>query len=391
MALISEQRYVLGEIVGSGATSQVFVAQDGKLKRSVAYKQLLDEVSKDPTVRKCFHREAQALARVKHKNVVGVHDYSGKDASTLFLVMELIKGKHLAAWVAERGKLDEAMLWAVLAELGGALEACHALGVVHRDLKPENVILTAQGRLVLVDFGIARSYDTASTLGASAGTQVMGTPDFMSPEQATSEGELTGASDVFSLGSVIYFLATAKKPFEGDTVLQTLRKIISGTYTPLKQVRAELSAELTELVTRCMQPEVSARPSATEIFAAAKKQIGALQLKPEALLADFVAKGAKGLSATVKVKELDALFARLIVANSTNDQAEKRKVRKRILEIDPENETVFEMSAPAPVSAAPITIKMDDLPVLAPPRMFPRYAIAFLLGVAAATLFFQLR
>ncbi len=394
------ERYQLGDEVGSGATSQVFVAQDTKLRRAVAYKRLLDEVASDPTVRKCFHREAQALARVRHKNVVAVHDYSGKESAELFLVMELVKGKDLARWTRERGRLEESMLWAVLCELGGALEACHALSVVHRDLKPENLILTPQGRLVLVDFGIARSYDTSDTLGSSAGTQVMGTPDFMSPEQAGSSNELTGASDVFSLGAVVYTLASGKKPFEGDTVLATLKKIVTCSFTPLKQLRPELSNELIALCERCLQLDIEARPKAGEIGAQAKRQLAKLGLKPEALLADFVAEGKLGTSKLAKQKEIVELFDQLARSMRAKDKLETRRVRRRILELDPDNESVFELRVdePPPARSVPETVKMDQSfsELLAQghaPRRTPWLLVAAVGGVsfaAGAALVFSL-
>ncbi|MCC6811756.1 MAG: protein kinase [Deltaproteobacteria bacterium] len=386
-------RYKLGDALGTGATSEVFVATDTKLRREVAFKRLLDHVAEDPTVRKSFHREAQALAKLRHKNVVAVHDYSGPESPTLYLVMDLVRGKNLSGWLAERGRLDEPIVWAVLHELASALEACHAQGVVHRDLKPDNVIVTPNGRLMLVDFGIARSYDAADgAVGSGVGTQVMGTPDYMSPEQATSN-ELTGASDVFSLGSVAYFMTTAKKPFEGDGVLATLKKIAAGSYLPLKNARPEISQQLADLVARCLQTEIGKRPSSKDIAAEAKKQLAQMSQKAEALLADWVAAGALGTSKQAKQKELDQLFARLGTALAAKDKLEIKRCRKRILELDPDNESVFEMRAEplrdAPAKEAPKTVMMTAPPTLRllddKPSRWP-LVLTFLLGALAGVL-----
>jgi serine/threonine-protein kinase len=351
--VIADDRYKLGEVLGTGATSEVFVATDTKLRRDVAFKRLLDHVAEDPTVRKSFHREAQALAKLRHKNVVAVHDYSGPESPVLFLVMDLVRGKNLSAWLKERGRLDEPIVWSVLHELAAALEACHAQGVVHRDLKPENVIVNPNGRLILVDFGVARSYDAADgVVGSGVGTQVMGTPDYMSPEQATSS-ELTGASDVFSLGSVLYFLCTAKPPFSADGVLATLKKIAAGAFTPIKQARPELSQALATLVETCLQPQVSARPSAKEIAADARRQLAQMAQKPDALLADWVAAGAHGTAQKVRQKELERLFKELAAALQAHDKGATKRCRKRILELDPDNEQVFEARVTAPAAKPP--------------------------------------
>ncbi len=359
-------RYKLGELLGTGATSEVFIATDQKLRREVAFKRLLDNVAEDQTVRKSFHREAQALAKLRHKNVVAVHDYSGPESATLYLVMDLVRGKNLAAWFEKRGKLDEPIVWAMLHELAGALEACHAQGVIHRDLKPENVIVNPTGRLILVDFGVARSYDAADgAVGSGVGTQMMGTPDFMSPEQATSS-ELTGASDVFSLGSVLYFMVSGKKPFEAEGVLATLKKIAAGQVTPIKQLRPELSEALASLLTKCLQPDLTQRPNAKDLAAAARKQLQTMEQKADALLADWVSAGAQGLSATAKIKEIDRLFVQLGSALAKKDRVAVKVARKRILEIDPDNESVFELRAPEPprntVADAPKTVLLNESP-----------------------------
>lgn len=342
-------RYELQDLLGSGATSEVFVAVDKKLRRKVAFKRLVDHVASDPTVRRCFHREAQALAKIRHKNVVAVHDYSGQDSHTLYLVMDRVEGKTLETRLQENGALDEPVLWSVLHEITAGLTACHAQNVVHRDLKPENVIVSNAGRLSIVDFGIARSFDKEDqVIGASAGTQVMGTPDFMSPEQATSN-ELTGASDVFSLGSVMYFLATGQRPFAAETMLATFKRIVAGNYVPPKQLRPNLSNEMNTLIADCLRVDAGSRPNTSELLKRAKENLLLLGVTADNVLSDW-AKGSMRLSQNLSQAALDLQFQQLEQALAAKDKKRAQQVRKRILELDPDNTRVFEMHHPSDVN-----------------------------------------
>lgn len=334
-------RYELGDVLGAGATSEVFVAVDKKLRRRVAFKRLLEHVSSDPTVRRCFHREAQALAKIRHKNVVAVHDYSGPDSPTLYLVMDRVEGKTLEMRLQENGALDEPVLWSVVHEITAGLAACHLQNVVHRDLKPENVIVAKSGRLSIVDFGIARSFDKEDqVIGASAGTQVMGTPDFMSPEQATSN-ELTGASDIFSLGSVMYFLATGKRPFAAETMLATFKRIVAADYLPPKQVRPNLSTELSLLITDCLKVDADQRPNTAELLRRARENLLTLGVTADSVLVEW-ARGSMRLSQNLSQAALDLQFQQLEVALKAGDKKKAQQIRKRILELDPDNTRVFD-------------------------------------------------
>lgn len=340
-----DDRYTLGALLGTGATSEVFSATDNKLRRQVAFKRLLSHTADDATVRRSFHREAQALARIRHKNVVAVHDYSGQEEPTLYLVMDKIEGLSLAALIEQRGPIDEPFAWAIAHELANGLQACHAVAVVHRDLKPENVILGKNGRLVLVDFGIARAYDDSGAVAASAGTQVMGTPDFMSPEQVVSN-ELTGASDVFSLGAVLYFLLTGKRPFAADTMMATFKKLATVDCVPLRQARPAIDPALAQLVSDCMQKEAAARPTDPAIAKRARERLQALGVTSDALLLGMASGGAD-LAEQLKERDLANTLMRLDQALARNDKAEAQALRRRVLELDPDNTQIFRVAPPA--------------------------------------------
>ncbi len=243
-------RYELLEELGCGGMASVYRARDPGLDREVALKVMHPILAYKEEGLKRFRREAKAVARLKHNNIVEVYDYSdGSDTGgTPYLVCELINGPNLGEFLEINGPpLPEitAIIGACIAE---ALGKAHKTGIIHRDIKPENILVDSDGRLVLTDFGIARLQgdETMTATGA-----VMGSPAFMSPEQAQG-GVLGPSSDIFSLGVVLYRVVTGRLPFSGANALSTVSAILQGKFSPPLQVRHDLGPEMDRIINRCL-------------------------------------------------------------------------------------------------------------------------------------------
>ncbi|MEU7677275.1 protein kinase [Micromonospora taraxaci] len=212
-------RYRLGERVATGGMGAVWRGTDVLLEREVAVKVLLPSLVADQEFTARFRAEARMLAALRHPGVVPVHDVGQAvlaDGSRVdYLVMEYVEGEPLSARVRAAGRLDAATTMSVLAQAADALHTAHLAGIVHRDVKPGNLLVKADGTVVLVDFGIARSRDMA---GLTAANMVLGTASYMSPEQATGQ-PVSAATDVYALGAVAYFCLAGQPPFHGDNPL----------------------------------------------------------------------------------------------------------------------------------------------------------------------------
>jgi serine/threonine protein kinase len=204
-------RYRLARRMAVGGMGQVWEAEDTVLHRTVAIKILSDGLSSDGTSAERFRREAQAAAGLSHPNVAGVFDY-GEDDGTQFIVMELVAGETLAERIRREGRLEPGEAARIAGEIAAALEAAHDAGIVHRDIKPGNVMLTDQGEVKVLDFGIA----AASGHDLTATGMTIGTAAYLSPEQAAGD-RATPASDVYSLGVVLYEMLAGRPPFTGET------------------------------------------------------------------------------------------------------------------------------------------------------------------------------
>ncbi|SIN11313.1 serine/threonine-protein kinase [Micromonospora cremea] len=226
-------RYRLGERVATGGMGAVWRGTDVLLEREVAVKVLLPSLVADPEFTARFRAEAQMLAALRHPGVVAVHDVGQAtlaDGSRVdYLVMEYVEGEPLSARVRVAGRLDPATTMSVLAQAADALHTAHLAGIVHRDVKPGNLLVKADGRVVLVDFGIARSRSMA---GLTAANMVLGTASYMSPEQATGQ-PVSPATDVYALGAVAYFCLAGQPPFDGDNPLAVALRHAQDEPAPL--------------------------------------------------------------------------------------------------------------------------------------------------------------
>jgi len=242
--------------LGAGGMGEVYRARDTRLGREVALKILPHDVSADPSRRQRFEQEARAVAALNHPNIVAIHDV-GEERGVSYIVTELVDGESLrGARFPLRKTLD------VASQIAAGLAAAHAAGIVHRDLKPENILVARDGRVKILDFGLAKIVEAR---GASAATQtmspatepgmVMGTVAYMSPEQARGQ-PLDARSDIFSLGAVLYELASGKHPFPGVSAVDVMSGILKEDPPPME---APLSPALERIVRRCLEKEPSRR------------------------------------------------------------------------------------------------------------------------------------
>ena len=247
--------YLVGPCIGEGGMARVYRAQHEGLQRQVALKVLLDGHGKDGEGHERFLREARMIAAIKHPNVVNIFDV-GVHQGRPYLVMELLEGMDLEAYVASQGPLEEPMLMDVIIPVVAGLAAVHDAGIVHRDLKPGNIFL-ARGRNdemepKLLDFGISKSSGQDKMRLTNSKGLLMGTPFYMSPE--ASQGlEMTGLSDQYALGVVLYEAATGTNPFSGaSTFGEVVRQVTTGDYPPVATRNPKLSKRMIAIIERAM-------------------------------------------------------------------------------------------------------------------------------------------
>ncbi len=250
------QRYRLDERVDGGAMGDVWRGTDTRLNRRVAVKVLHAALSTTPEFRKRFGAEARAAAALRAPGVVDLYDYGEDhpdDVTVIsYLVMEFVDGRPLSKVLKEEGRLPPGDTIAMIGQCAKALEAAHQAGVIHRDVKPGNILLREDGSIKIVDFGIARAHGEAGLTGTG---QVMGTVAYVSPEQLYDE-ELTGASDLYSLGIVAYECLAGTKPFTGDAPAAVIQAQLHQEPAPLPD---DVPAEVSAVVMRCLAKDVKNR------------------------------------------------------------------------------------------------------------------------------------
>jgi len=260
-AAIGAQYRIDDEIV-RGGMSVVYRAQDLRLNRPVAVKVLPPELALDPAVRSRFRREAQTSAQLSHPNIVPIYDVGEADGIVYF-VMALVMGGNLGTLLEQRPLRAVDEVRRILAEVADALAYAHLRGVIHRDIKADNILLESEGgRCMVTDFGIARAMEGGARL-TQTGIAV-GTPTYMSPEQAVGDKHVDGRSDIYSLGVVGYQMLTGRVPFTASNAMALLLKHVSEQPQPILELRPETPRSLAETIERAMAKAADARwPTAT--------------------------------------------------------------------------------------------------------------------------------
>jgi serine/threonine protein kinase len=248
-------RYEVEKLLGRGGMGVVFKAFDSELNRPVAIKVLAPHLAGSGAARKRFGREARAAAAIVHEQVVAIHDVE-VGATSPYLVMQYVPGESLQSYVDREGPLEACDLIRIGHQIAAGLAAAHSQCVVHRDIKPGNIMLeNGLGRVVITDFGLARAADDASLTHSGI---VAGTPHYMSPEQA--RGEPTDErSDQFSLGAVLYFMATGHPPFRAEQAMAVLHRICHDQPRPVRQINPSIPDELARLIERLLEKKPGRR------------------------------------------------------------------------------------------------------------------------------------
>jgi serine/threonine protein kinase len=253
-------RYSVERELGRGGMATVYLARDIRLDRLVAIKVLLPELAVRPELRERFLRETRTAASFSHPNIVPVHAVE-ETATLLFFVMGFVDGETLTQVVRRHGPLTATAAARLIQEVAWALSYAHGRGVVHRDVKPDNILLErATGRAMVTDFGIARSFAAS---GLTQVGEVVGTPHFMSPEQAAGD-QLDGRSDLYSLGVASFFAVTGRLPFDGESAQAILAMHMSRPAPPILELRPDLPAPLGDTIDRCLAKEPQDRFSRGE-------------------------------------------------------------------------------------------------------------------------------
>src|SRR6059058_4208371 len=247
-------RYRLEARIGAGGMSTVYRALDETLQRRVAVKLMNREVVSDSAQLERFRREARAVAQLNHPHVVGVID-AGEDEGRPYIVFEYVEGETLKDRIRRRGRLPipEAVAYAI--EIARALGAAHARHIVHRDVKPQNVLIDEEGTAKVTDFGIARTLDQE---GLTADGRVLGTTDYVSPEQALGHA-VTGQSDLYSLGIVLYEMLTGEVPFRGENQVSVAMKHVREAVPDVQARRPQVSSATAAIVERATAKDLDRR------------------------------------------------------------------------------------------------------------------------------------
>ncbi|WP_270887371.1 serine/threonine-protein kinase [Pedococcus sp. 5OH_020] len=253
-------RYVLGARIASGGMADVWAGTDQVLQRTVAVKVMRPDTGHEELFARRFRDEAVHSAALMHTNIATLFDY-GEDDGLAFLVMELVKGEPLSLLLKRRGPLDPAEVRSLVGQAALALGVAHEARVVHRDIKPANILVRPDGLVKLTDFGIARALDAA---GHTRAGEMLGTPDYISPEQALGE-PATGASDLYALGVVAHEMLSGRRPFDRGTPVATALSHVNEPPPPLPD---GIPGDLADLVDDCLAKDPANRPPNARAVAA---------------------------------------------------------------------------------------------------------------------------
>jgi tetratricopeptide (TPR) repeat protein/predicted Ser/Thr protein kinase len=256
------QRYEILQILGEGGMGAVYKARDRELNRMVALKVIRPDLAGSQVIIDRFKQELLLSTQVTHKNVVRIYDLNEAEGMK-FITMEYVEGEDLRALMKQK-KLSPAEAVEIMQQVCRALEAAHSVGIIHRDLKPQNVMRDKSGRILVMDFGLARTLEGDGMTQTGA---LVGTMDYMSPEQALGK-DLDQRSDLFALGLIFYELLTGKMPYKADSVVASLLKRTQERAAPVSSHDGSIPKQLSDIVSHCMEPDVKLRyQTAAQILA----------------------------------------------------------------------------------------------------------------------------
>lgn len=277
-------RYAYFSTIAKGGKCLIKSCRDMHLRRTICYKTLRPELAKDPTENRRFLREARLSAALQHPNTVPTYELGRDNKGNYYFTMKLVHGYTLREILNYRERYDLTQLMEVLEQVGHALAYAHSRGVLHRDIKPDNVLVGPYGEVLLLDWGLAKVWHQANTKddeeeneeaegdpGMTGEGKLQGTVMYMSPEQIRRDPDISFASDIYSLGALLYETLTGITPFQGDVIYKLLDQIRDDVPADPRTIsKLPIPDELAELAMRCLQKDAEARPQADELVRSLK-------------------------------------------------------------------------------------------------------------------------
>ncbi len=282
-AFVAKQlgKYQLREMLGSGGMGEVYLAEHQMMKRPCAIKVIRPEKAGNPQVLARFEREVRATAKLSHWNSIEIYDYGRTDDGTFYYVMEYLPGHNLGELVEEYGPMPSGRIVYLMRQVCDALTEAHSHGLVHRDIKPANIFCAYRGGIFdvakLLDFGLAKPIAEKQDVELTQEGAITGSPLFMSPEQATGSGEVDARSDIYSLGAVMYYLATGQPPFHYDQTIRVIVAHSSEQPQPPREINPAIPPELEEIILRCLEKQPEDRFQDTATLGEVLKEVPARQ------------------------------------------------------------------------------------------------------------------
>lgn len=333
-------KYEIIDEIGHGGMATVYRARDTRLDRMVALKVMHPHLQGAKEARTRFAREAVTIARLKHPNILEIYDYSGEEGDTHYIATELLTGPTLKQLVDDHPDMPAEIAACLAILIARALSAAHAEGVIHRDVKPENVMMHDNRAVKLTDFGIAQLVDVQ---GMTTTGQVLGSPAHMAPEQIEGK-DCDARSDIFSLGTVLYLLATGHLPFQGRNAHQVLKQIMEGHFREPLMVKPQIGGRLRNIIVRCLKVDPAQRyATAKELEDDLMAFVRAAGIdNPGEVIARYL-QGTRAFSASFRSRIIEAETALGQQAMKNGDVPRAMDAFNRVLAIDERNEQVLSL------------------------------------------------
>ena len=334
------EKYEIEEEIGHGGMATVYRARDTVLDRLVALKVMHPHLRASEEARQRFHREAQSVARLRHPRVLEIYDFSNEGSTEAYIAAELLTGPTLKAWREAHHEVPAEIAACFGIEIAKALECAHKANIVHRDVKPENVLLHEDRTLKLTDFGIADMVDAASM---TATGQILGSPGHMAPEQI--EGKDTDKrTDLFSLGTVLYYLATGRLPFTGRNPHQILKRIVDGEYADPLRVNPTIGGRMRSIIVRSLARDPNDRyQTATELREDLESFIAEAGIADSSAMLERYLRDPEKVGAEVVKEAIGKLIDFGARASDAGDVPTALDYYNRVLALDDGNEKVLKL------------------------------------------------